>query len=232
MSLRRASAVSILFALLGMTGDATQAPRRSELVDVARVVIDARAVDDSGDPLLGLTPDDFAVRIDGELVRVESAQWIGGDTPRDAVGVQPPPSVTLGGVLELTARGRWIVFVVQKSMRRHRLTGLLRLLERATGCSTAGRPADCTRGGVLSRCHRCRLSHPGVWSDGGRDGHRGFFARTHLFARRAIDRVRDALVGHYVLFAEKPPGEPGTHLIEVELVRHAGSALARRSFTD
>ena len=30
----------------------------------------------------------------------------------------------------------------------------------------------------------------------------GFFARTHLFAQRAVDRVANALAGHYVLFTE------------------------------
>ena len=36
----------------------------------------------------------------------------------------------------------------------------------------------------------------------------GFFARTHLFARQAIDRVANALVGHDVLLAERPAVEP------------------------
>ena len=60
----------------------------------------------------------------------------------------------------------------------------------------------------------------------------GFFARTHLFARRSIDRVANALVGHYVLFAERPDVEPGTHRIEVELVRAKGSVFARSSYVD
>ena len=36
----------------------------------------------------------------------------------------------------------------------------------------------------------------------------GFFTRTHLFPQRAVDRVANALVGHYVQFAEKPEVEP------------------------
>ena len=60
----------------------------------------------------------------------------------------------------------------------------------------------------------------------------GFFARTHLFARRAIDRVANALVGHYVLFVEPPDVEPGTHRIGVELVRKKGTVFARSSYVD
>ena len=60
----------------------------------------------------------------------------------------------------------------------------------------------------------------------------GFFARTHVFPQRAIDRVADALVGHYVLFVDKPAVEPGTHRIAVRLVRENGTVLARGSYVD
>ena len=57
-----------------------------ERVDVARVIIDVRVIDDDGRPLRGLQPADFEVRIDGEPVRVESAFWVG-----DAAGNGDPP---------------------------------------------------------------------------------------------------------------------------------------------
>ena len=60
----------------------------------------------------------------------------------------------------------------------------------------------------------------------------GFFARTHLNARGAMDRVGHALAGHYVLFTEPPDVEPGTHRIEVELLRQEGIVLARSSYVE
>jgi hypothetical protein len=60
----------------------------------------------------------------------------------------------------------------------------------------------------------------------------GFFARTHLFAQDAVDRVANALTGHYVLFAEKPQVESGTHRITVGLTRHEGTVLARSTYVD
>ena len=59
----------------------------------------------------------------------------------------------------------------------------------------------------------------------------GFYVRGGS-APRALDRVGSALVGHYVLFAEAPPGEPGTHQIEVELSNRRGTVFARRSYVD
>ena len=60
----------------------------------------------------------------------------------------------------------------------------------------------------------------------------GFFVRTHLFSRRAMDRVANVLGGHYVLFVEKPDGEPGFHRIEVDLRNDDGSVFARNSYVD
>ncbi|MYK87795.1 MAG: hypothetical protein F4018_05285, partial [Acidobacteria bacterium] len=53
-------------------------------MEVARVVIDVRVVDDDGQPIPGLTPEDFEVRIDEEPVRVETALWVGSDEAEGA----------------------------------------------------------------------------------------------------------------------------------------------------
>ena len=55
--------------------------RFTERVDVARILIDARVLDDAGRPVLGLNAADFEVTIDGTPVRVESAQWVGEQPP-------------------------------------------------------------------------------------------------------------------------------------------------------
>jgi len=55
----------------------------------------------------------------------------------------------------------------------------------------------------------------------------GFYARTHLFPAQAMRRLEAALSGHYVLTFEKPRLPPGYHRIEIDLVGHKGTVLAK-----
>jgi hypothetical protein len=47
-----------------------------------------------------------------------------------------------------------------------------------------------------------------------------------------MDRVGHALTGHYVLFTERPDVTPGTHPLEVELLRQQGLVLARSTYVE
>ena len=59
----------------------------------------------------------------------------------------------------------------------------------------------------------------------------GFYARTNLSARRGLDRLTEALVGHYVLFVERPATlRVGAHRIEVRVTRRGTMVLAKRTF--
>jgi hypothetical protein len=60
----------------------------------------------------------------------------------------------------------------------------------------------------------------------------GTYQKTHLFPRAALDRVRRALAGRYVLVFVKPPGKRGVHEIEVSLTRAKGDVNARRYYDD
>jgi len=60
----------------------------------------------------------------------------------------------------------------------------------------------------------------------------GFYARTHLSAGIAMDRLSGALSGHYVLALEKPPGSRGSHRVAVDLVGRRGTVLARSTYVD
>src|SRR5438552_12058133 len=67
-----------------------------EQITVERILVDARVTDDMGEPILGLTPADFIVKIDGKLAKVESVDWI-PDTAaqREIAGIEEaPPPVT------------------------------------------------------------------------------------------------------------------------------------------
>ena len=158
-----------------------QPPQRSEQVDVARLIVDARVVDDDGHAMTGLDADDFDVRIDGRSVRVESAQWIGGAEPEAG----PLAATSLGGVVGTGPRGRLVVFVVQKSLQRDRLAGLLRILHDSGRLLEALTPDD--RVAVLSFD-----SHLKIWLDFTDD----------------LDRVRTVLTDE-IMFSEPGSLEGG-----------------------
>ena len=155
--LYRAAAVVALWVLAG--GDSAAQPQQVvERVDVARVIIDVRVVDNRGRPVLNLEPGDFEVRIGGEPVRVESAQWYGDDAPSDGRAGEPIPSTGVTGFLEPGYRGQLIVFVVQKSLYPQRVVGLMRLLQHSERLLQRVMPRD--RVAVLSFD-----SHLKIWLD-------------------------------------------------------------------
>ena len=340
---RCAAAPCAAFVLLTTVVVSAQQPQRVERVDVARVLIDARVVDATGQPVLGLDSENFEVEIDGQHARVESVQW-NGDTQQSTI----QSTGRVGGV-EPENYGRLIVVLVQKSLERPRVAGLLRLLqdsnrllarltpddrvavlsfdshlkiwldftddldrvqtvlmeevmhgnpnsiEPALGPSLLGQlsqergrktyeieealqllgdalePLPGSKSVVIIGYGFGRLTVtlgiPGATLGDGYDEARaalqaaraavfcldvtmadyhtfefgletvaeetgGFFARTYLFAQRAVERVANALIGHYVLFTEKPDVDPGIHRIAVRLVGANGTVLARRSFVD
>jgi VWFA-related protein len=67
--MRRAIVVAALLSL-------PLAAQVKEEITVERILIDARVTNYDGEPVLGLTPKDFVVKIDGKLAEVESADWI------------------------------------------------------------------------------------------------------------------------------------------------------------
>lgn len=155
------------FWLCAAGGVAAQPQPIVERVDVARVIIDVRVLDDDGEAIRGLQPDDFEVRIDDEPVRVESALWVGGDAGEEAddggaaggaAGENILRSSGIAGFVAPEDRGQLIVFVVQKSLVHSRALGLLRLLMHSERLLARVAPAD--RVAVLSFD-----SHLKIWLD-------------------------------------------------------------------
>jgi VWFA-related protein len=60
----------------------------------------------------------------------------------------------------------------------------------------------------------------------------GFYARTHVFTRQAMNRLEQALEGHYVLEVAHPSGPRGRHQIDVDLVDRRGRVYARKAYFD
>jgi VWFA-related protein len=137
-------------------GQAPQQPRHVERVDVARIIVDARVVDDDGRPVLGLGVEDFKIKIDGRPARIESARWVGEGGTRTAA---PDPAVA-PPVTEVDTEppGRLIVFLFQKELRGHRIWGLMRMLTQARGFLDTLTPDD--RVAILSFD-----THLRVWVD-------------------------------------------------------------------
>ena len=152
-----------------------------ERVEVARILIDTRVVDDFGRPVLGLDAGNFEVKIDGKPARVESEEWVGGNVDSNL----SLASTDLAGVVEPAPRGRLIVFLVQKSLEPTRAMGLLRWPQVNEPMLAGLTPDD--RVAVLSFD-----SHLKAWLDFTSD----------------IDRVRKVMARD-VMFRDPAPINPG-----------------------
>ena len=150
----RLTAVLSLSAAVGLAG---QQPPLVERVDVSRVLIDVRVIGDEGEPVAGLGPDDFEVRIGGEPVDVESALWLGAEEPdvADEPDRAPLPSTGFTAVLAPRDRRQLVVFFVQKSLEADRALGLLRLLQDSDRLLAGVGPDD--RVAVVSFEHHFKL---------------------------------------------------------------------------
>ena len=60
----------------------------------------------------------------------------------------------------------------------------------------------------------------------------GIYQKTHIFANLAMDRVRRAISGHYVLVFQAPGAFRGQHAIEVKLSGRKGEVNARQYYED
>src|SRR5262245_19912953 len=205
MSLRRIIAsLSCALVLCGHSVRAQEADARRfvERVDVPRLIVDARVVDDRGNAVLGLTADSFHVKIAGEPVRVESALWVGaylGEVAKPLAAVPLDPNTSLSPV------GRLIVFVFQKDLEPCRIIGLMRMLIEAQGFLHRLTPAD--RVAILSFD-----SHLKIWVD---------FTNDHERLRRILD--------HGILFEERP--QPTEQAGSVSLVGRLDSTVGKRTYS-
>jgi VWFA-related protein len=121
--------VSFVPVLLLASFATLQEPPFAERVEVERVLVDARVVDASGRPVLGLKPENFRVKVDGQPVPLESVQWISGETPYPE-GLSP--EAAQGAGLSPGPPGRLIVFFFQKDTSvSTRITGLMQIRSRA-----------------------------------------------------------------------------------------------------
>jgi VWFA-related protein len=192
---------SAILSLAAFAAVQAQQPRFNERVDVARIIIDARVLDDRGDPVHGLTADDFIATIDGKTVRVETATWVG----ERAGGVNAAPAQATPADTPTSLRpGRLIVFLFQKDLEPSRIVGLMRMLLSSRNLLDTLTPDD--RVAILSFD-----SHLKIWTDFTND-------------RDTLNRV----LGHGVLFERPAEVRP---VSAPSLVERLDSDTARRTYS-
>jgi len=106
--------------------------RFQETVSADRVVVDVHAIDNVGNPVPGLTATDFALRVDGRDVPIESVEWVASEPVSVAGG---PESASRPSEEESSARpaapGRVIVLFFQTDYDFSRITGQMRMIRQA-----------------------------------------------------------------------------------------------------
>jgi VWFA-related protein len=150
------AAIGLIGTALESVQETQQQPRFTERVDVSRVVVDVRVIDNYGTPVVDLVADDFAVKIDGKAARIESARWVGGSESQEAANARnlTPKSVPP----DASSPGRLIVFLIQKDLEGPRIRGLMEMLRQSVSFLDTLGPAD--RVAILSFD-----SHLKIWID-------------------------------------------------------------------
>lgn len=102
-------------------------PPREAFDDSITVALDTiivRVVDNSGKPVLGLTPEDFRVLVRGKEVPVVAVDWISSEA-----AVKPAPELlpVEEGVAPAPEPGKLVVFFVQADLNPTRISGQMRL---------------------------------------------------------------------------------------------------------
>jgi VWFA-related protein len=106
-----------------------------ESITVARIVLDVRVTNRDGDPVRGLTSDDFTVEVDGKRAEIESLEWV--DDSVGAAALRHEEDVTV-------PEGRLFVVLVQTDFARNnvRLTGQMNFLGYAEKLVAGLHPED------------------------------------------------------------------------------------------
>jgi VWFA-related protein len=108
---------------------AQQPPPVVERVEVSRIIVDARVIDDAGSAVGGLSASDFQVLIGGRPALVQMAVWT-GDSPATAAAGDPRPASPATSTAAIDP-GQLVVLLFQKSLENGRARGLIRLVEQS-----------------------------------------------------------------------------------------------------
>jgi VWFA-related protein len=132
MDFRRIAAL-VSGAVLTAGSAAAQKPPSTPFgaeVEVTRILTEVRVVDRSGEPVQGLTAEDFHVKIDGRPATVESVLWV--PTSGEAAVEEPDSAIALGEVpTKPPSEPRLIVVLFQTDINLYRIKGVVRMAPEA-----------------------------------------------------------------------------------------------------
>jgi len=140
-----ATAVLVIGVMVAATGGAQETPTPfGTTVEVRRIVTEVRVVDFDGSPVLGLGPEDFKVKVGGDVVEVESVLWIPATAEAAAESAAQTPEGATEDHPPREPEGRLIVvlFQVDYAPRPSRAIGLVRMAPRASDFVTDLGPGD------------------------------------------------------------------------------------------
>ena len=102
--------------------------RAGEQIVVERIIVDARVTDYGGEPITGLGPNDFEVRIDGKLAQIESVLWV-PETVEAKLAAGLDPELEPENA-DLQRPGRLFVYFIQTDFARNdaRIKGQMKFL--------------------------------------------------------------------------------------------------------
>lgn len=203
--------------------------RFTDSVEVGRVLVDLRVVDDRGAPVPGLRPEHFAVEVDGQPVVVESVEWVSGAwrtsapapaaTAIDAAPAVPTASDGNSADERTAIPGRLVVILFQKDFfTASRIPGFMKMSQRAADLVARLAPED--RVAVLSFDSRLR-----VWLDFTADRERLQPALRHALI---FERPRPLQAGPFPSLVAQLDGRAAHAAGRIEgALRVLGDALAR-----
>ena len=131
-SVIRIAVLSTVVAMVVTTVGAQPTPTPfGTTVEVARILTEVRVVDDSGNPIASLGPEDFRVKIDGRRVEVESVSWIPTTSEAAAMIAAPRDGVMPSGAILAAPEPRLIVILFQSDINLYRIKGVIRMAPQA-----------------------------------------------------------------------------------------------------
>lgn len=134
----------MVWIVLVAGGAAAQEPTPTPFgatVEVTRIVTEVRVVDRSGEPVQGLTAEDFHVRIDGRPATVESVLWV--PTSGEATVEEPGSAAGVGDRSpKPPSEPRLIVVVFQTDINLYKIKGVVRMAPEAAAFVRTLGPRD------------------------------------------------------------------------------------------
>ncbi len=141
----RNTALVAAFAMTVITAMAQQSPTPfGTTVDVTRILTEVRVVDDAGNPIADLGPNDFRVKISGTPAEVESVTWIPTTGEAAALVATPEDGTNLADPVHDFGEPtpRLIVVLFQTDINLYRIKGVVRMAPQAADFVRNMAPTD------------------------------------------------------------------------------------------